>query len=64
MVPKLIYRDKQWEVPAGTIVREAIQQAGLDPDLIMAVRGRKVVPEATPLKAEDVIKLVPMVAGG
>jgi molybdopterin converting factor small subunit len=30
----------------------------------MAVRGRKVVPEATPLKAEDVLKLVPMVAGG
>jgi sulfur carrier protein ThiS len=63
-VPKLIYRNKEWEVPAGTIVRQAIQQAGLDPDLIMAVRGRKVVPETTPLKAEDVIKLVPLVAGG
>jgi sulfur carrier protein ThiS len=63
-VPKLIYRNKEWEVPAGTIVREAIQQAGLDPDLIMAVRGRKVVLETTPLKAEDVIKLVPLVAGG
>ncbi len=63
-MPKLVYRDKQWEVPAGTSVREAIQQAGLDPDLVMAVRGRKVVPEATPLKAEDVIKLVPVVAGG
>ena len=63
-MPKLIYRDKEWEVPAGTTVREAIQQAGLDPDLIMAVRGRKMVPEATPLKSEDVIKLVPMVAGG
>ena len=63
-MPKLIYREREWEVPAGTLVREAIQQAGLDPDLLMAVRGRKVVPEATPLKAEDVIKLVPMVAGG
>ena len=63
-MPKLVYRDKEWEVPAGTTVHEAIQQAGLDPDLIMAVRGRKVVPEATPLQAGDVIKLVPMVAGG
>jgi sulfur carrier protein ThiS len=63
-MPKLIYRDKEWEVVIGATVREAIQQAGLDPDLVMAVRGRKVVPEATPLKAEDVLKLVPMVAGG
>ena len=63
-MPKLIYRDKEWEVPAGATVRQAIQQAGLDPDLVMAVRGRKVVPETAPLEAGDVIKLVPMVAGG
>ena len=63
-MPKLIYRDKEWEVPADITVREAIQQIGLAPEMVLAVRGRKLVPEETLLKADDVIKLMAMVAGG
>ncbi len=63
-MPKLIYRDKEWEVPADITVREAIQQIGLAPEMVLAVRGRKLVPGETLLKADDVIKLMAVVAGG
>ena len=63
-MPKIIYGGKEWEVPANTTVREAIKQAGFNPEMVLAVRGSKRVAEETALKDDDVIKLVALVAGG
>jgi len=61
---RLVYRDRQWELPAGMTVRDAIIKCGLNPELVLAVRGGKLINEATILKAGDEIKLVAVISGG
>ena len=61
---KLTYRDKKWELHAGMTVRDAILKCGLNPELVLAVRGGKLVNEATILKEGDEIKLVAVISGG
>lgn len=58
------YRDRTWEVKPGSTVRHIIQQAGLNPESILAVRNGKLVNEATLTQSGDTIKLVAVVSGG
>ncbi len=64
MGAKLILRKKEYEVPAGITVRNAIQQAGLNPESVLPTRGGELVTEDTMLKDGDVIKLVAVISGG
>jgi sulfur carrier protein len=61
---KVIYREKNWEVKAGSTVRHVIEKAGLNPESILAVRNGKLVNEATLIQDGDTIKLVAVVSGG
>ena len=61
---KLTYRTKQWELPAGMTVRDAILKCGLNPEQVLAVRAGKLINEATILKDDDEIKLVAVISGG
>ena len=61
---KVIFRDRSWEVKAGSTVRHIIQQADLNPESILAVRNGKLINEATLTQDGDVIKLVTVVSGG
>jgi sulfur carrier protein ThiS len=61
---KVIYRDKTWEVKPGSTVRHIIEQAGLNPESILAMREGKLVNEATLTQDGDTIKLVAVVSGG
>jgi len=63
-MPKIIYRDKEWQVPANITVQDAIKKGGLNPETVLATRDGKLVTEDVHLKAEDVIKLVAVVSGG
>ena len=63
-VVKVIYRDKAWEIKAGSTVRHVIEQADLNPESILALRDGKLINEATLTKEGDVIKLVSVVSGG
>jgi sulfur carrier protein ThiS len=58
------YRDSTWEVKPGSTVRHIIQQAGLNPESILAVRNGKLVNEATLTQDGDTLKLVAVVSGG
>ncbi len=60
----VIYRDRTWKVKPGSTVRHIIQQAGLNPESILAVRNGKLVNEATLTQEGDTIKLVAVVSGG
>jgi sulfur carrier protein ThiS len=60
----VIYRDKTWEVKAGSTVRHIIEKADLNPESILAVRNGKLINEATLTQDGDVIKLVAVVSGG
>jgi sulfur carrier protein ThiS len=61
---QVIYRDKAWEVKPGSTVRHVIEQAGLNPESILAMREGKLVNEATLTQDGDTIKLVAVVSGG
>ncbi len=58
------YRDKKWEVPGQQTVREVIQQVGMDPATVLAVRNGKLALDSELLGDDDEIKLIAVIAGG
>lgn len=60
----VIYRDKTWQVQAGSTVRHIIEKSGLNPESILAVRKGKLINDATLTREGDTIKLVAVVSGG
>jgi sulfur carrier protein ThiS len=63
-VVKLVYRNKQWQLASGMTVRDAILKCGLNPEQVLAVRGGKLINEATILKDGEEVKLVAVISGG
>ena len=61
---RVTYRDKTWEVQAGSTVRHVIEKAGLNPESVLAMRDGKLINEETLTKDGDTIKLVTVVSGG
>lgn len=60
----VIYRDKNWQVQAGSTVRHIIEASGLNPESILALRDGKLINDATLTREGDTIKLVAVVSGG
>ncbi len=58
------YRDKKWEMPGGMTVRDVIQEVGLNPATVLAVRNGKLVLDSETLGEEDEIKLIAVISGG
>lgn len=63
-VVTVIFRDKTWEVKAGSTVRHIIETSGLNPESVLAVRDGRLINDATLTKDGDTIKLVAVVSGG
>jgi len=61
---QVTFRDKSWQVKAGSTVRHIIQIADLNPESILAVRNGKLINEETLTEDGDVIKLVAVISGG
>jgi sulfur carrier protein ThiS len=60
----VVYRDRTWEVKAGSTIRHIVESSGLNPESVLAVRNGKLINDATLTKQGDVIKLVAVVSGG
>jgi sulfur carrier protein ThiS len=60
----VVYRDKTWEVKAGSTVRDLILKVGLNPEAVLAVREGRLISEAVLTEEGDTIKLVAVVSGG
>lgn len=58
------YRDRTWEVKAGSTIRHVIEKAGLNPESVLAVRDGRLINEAVLTEDGDSIKLVSVVSGG
>lgn len=58
------YHDDSWEVPSGMSIRLAIEEIGLDPLAVLAIKGRKLVNHQVIVEPEDDIRLVDIVSGG
>jgi sulfur carrier protein ThiS len=65
MMVKLTYRGKDYEVPAGMTVRDAIKKVGLQPETVLAVCEGKLMTDDTLLR-EDMksVRLVAVISGG
>jgi sulfur carrier protein len=61
---KIIYRDKEWELQGRRRLRDAIEEVGLIPQTVLAVRGGKLLTEDTMLEENDEIKLIAVISGG
>jgi len=64
MPAKLTYRDKQFELPGGMTVRDAIKKVGLSPETILATRKGKLLTDDEILREDDQIKLIAVISGG
>jgi sulfur carrier protein ThiS len=60
----IVYRDKTWQVKAGSTVRHIIEAAHLNPEAVLALRDGQLINEATLTQDGDTIKLVAVVSGG
>lgn len=63
-MPKIVYRDQEWEVPVNITVRDAIKKGGLNPEIVLATRDGKLITGDINLRAGDVVKLVAVISGG
>ncbi len=61
---RIIYRDQVWELEGRRRVREAIEEIGLVPQTVLAVREGKLLSGDTWLEEDDEVRLVAVVAGG
>lgn len=61
---KIIYRDQEWELHGRRRVREAIQEVGLNPHTVLAVRAGRLLTEDVMLEEDDEVKLVAVISGG
>ena len=61
---KIIYRDQEWELHGQWRVQDAIEQVGLVPHTVLAVRNGRLLTEDTTLEEKDEVRLIAVVAGG
>ncbi|HID85734.1 MAG TPA: MoaD/ThiS family protein [Anaerolineales bacterium] len=64
MGAKLILRDKEYEVPAGITVKQALKKVGILPETVLATRNGELITEDERLKEGDEIRLVAVISGG
>ena len=61
---KVVYRGREWELPGGMTVRDAILKVGMSVHAVLAVRDGKLISEEELLKEDDSVKLIAVVSGG
>lgn len=61
---KMKYRNKEYELPAGMTVRDAIKKVGLQPETILAVVDGKLLTDDLVLREGMIVKLVAVISGG
>jgi sulfur carrier protein len=61
---KITYRDREWELQGRRRLRDAIEEVGLVPQTVLAVRDGKLLTEDTMLEEDDEIKLIAVISGG
>ena len=60
----MILRNKEFEIKHGMTVRKALLNSNIEPDSVLATRDGELLTDDEIIKADDVIKLVPVISGG
>ena len=61
---RILYRDREWKLEGKRRVREAIEEVGLNPQTVLAVRDGKLLTEDVVLEEDDDLQLVAVISGG
>jgi sulfur carrier protein ThiS len=61
---RIVLRDKQFDVKAGTTLLAALQKVDVLPESVIATRAGEMILEDEILRDGDVIKLVAVISGG
>ncbi len=61
---KIRYRDKEWELEGQRTVREAIEEVGLTPETVLAMREGELVGDDVVLDEDDEIRILAVISGG
>ena len=64
MTTQLKLRDKVYEVPSGTTVRDAMLRLGIEPDSVIPTRDGELMTDDELLREGEVIRLVAVISGG
>ncbi len=64
MTAKIILSNKEYEVKHGMAIRKALQKLDIEPDSVLATRNGELITDDEIIKADEVIKLVPVISGG
>jgi sulfur carrier protein ThiS len=64
MTAILILRKHEFVINHGMTVRKALQKLNIEPDSVLATRNGELLTDDEIVKADDVIKLVPVISGG
>ena len=64
MAVKLILRDKEYVVRAGTTLLDALKKSNIMPESVIATRDGEMITEDEILKEDEVIKLIAVISGG
>lgn len=64
MSARLVLRGREYQVAHAQTIRAAIKEAGLQPELYLAVRDGELVTDDHMLREGETIKLVAVVSGG
>ncbi len=61
---KLILRDREYEVPAGITIKQALKRLEILPETVLPVRDGQLLTEDERLRPGEVIRLVAVISGG
>ncbi|MDY7077332.1 MAG: MoaD/ThiS family protein [Chloroflexota bacterium] len=61
---KIIYREEEWELQGRRRVRDVIEEVGLIPQTVLAVRDGKLLTGDVMLDEDDEVRLIAVVSGG
>jgi sulfur carrier protein ThiS len=64
MAARLRLREKEFEVPSGMTVRDALLRVGLEPESVLPTRDGELITDDEHLREGELIRLVAVISGG
>jgi sulfur carrier protein ThiS len=64
MAAHLQLREKEYEVPAGMTVRDALRRLGIEPESVLPTRQGELITDDETLRDGESIRLVAVISGG
>ncbi len=61
---KLVYRGKEYLVPAGMTLRDALKKIGVSPEAVLGVLDGQLMTDDAILQEGATVKLVAVISGG